>query len=45
VVLDKRIAGRSYGNAFLDPLPPVGVERCLLREAPGLVTRWLGRPR
>lgn len=45
VVLDKRIAGRSYGNAFLDPLPPVGVERCLLREAPGHVTRWLGRPR
>ena len=44
VVLDKRIGGRSYGNAFLEPLPPVQVERCLLREAPGHIERWLDKP-
>jgi hypothetical protein len=43
-VLDKRVGGKSYGNSFLEPLPPVKVERCLLREAPRHIESWLQRP-
>ncbi len=44
VVLDPRVAGRNYGSAFLDPLPPVTIQRCMLREAPSLIERWLSQP-
>ncbi|MEK7215513.1 MAG: helicase C-terminal domain-containing protein, partial [Chloroflexota bacterium] len=43
VVLDKRVGGKSYGNSFLEPLPPVKVERCLLREAPRHIENWLNK--
>ena len=43
VVLDRRIASRSYGAAFLGSLPDCRVLEASVREMPGLVEQWLGR--
>ena len=45
VVLDARIATRSYGQRFLRSLPSCTVERALLGQMPDLVSQWLERPR
>ncbi|MBI2886886.1 MAG: hypothetical protein HYY02_06725, partial [Chloroflexi bacterium] len=44
VVLDPRVANKSYGAAFLDSLPPVTLKRCTLREASRLLASWLQPP-
>jgi len=41
VVLDSRIATRSYGEAFLRSLPTCSIERTPLRQMPGLISQWL----
>ena len=41
VVLDPRASSKNYGAAFFQPLPPVTVRRCALREAPKMVAQWL----
>ena len=42
VALDSRVGSKSYGQAFLRSLPACSVRRVRLREAPSLVTDWLG---
>ena len=42
VVLDRRIASKSYGAAFLNSIPRCTFRRGLLRELPSLVRQWLG---
>ena len=43
VVLDRRIASRRYGAAFLGSLPDCRVLEAAVREMPGLVEQWLGQ--
>src|SRR5439155_24088789 len=43
VILDRRIASRSDGAAFLGSLPDCRVLEASVREMPGLVEQWLGR--
>ena len=43
VVLDRRIASRKYGAAFIGSLPDCHVLEASVREMPGLVDQWLGR--
>ncbi len=40
-VLDRRIASKAYGSAFLDSLPPCQVREARLRELGGLTAEWL----
>jgi DNA polymerase III epsilon subunit family exonuclease len=42
-VLDRRIASRRYGAAFLGSLPDCRVLDASVREMPGLVEQWLAR--
>jgi len=41
VILDRRIASRKYGAAFLGSLPDCRVLEALVREMGGLVEQWL----
>ncbi len=43
VVLDRRIASRKYGPAFLESLPDCAVREASVREMGGMVEQWLGR--
>ena len=43
VVLDRRIASRKYGQAFLETLPDCAVREASVREMPGMVEGWLAR--
>ncbi|MEX2157797.1 MAG: helicase C-terminal domain-containing protein [Dehalococcoidia bacterium] len=42
VTLDARIGSKSYGQTFLRSLPSCSVRRVRVREAPALVSEWLG---
>ena len=42
VVLDKRLLTKSYGNMFIDSLPPVTVERGKISDLPKKASHWLG---
>jgi DNA polymerase-3 subunit epsilon/ATP-dependent DNA helicase DinG len=44
LVLDGRIRGRKYGEAFLRSLPRCTLREVLSREAPGEIEAWLSRP-
>ena len=41
IILDQRILVRRYGQAFLQSLPPVTIDRCSMRELPEKIERWL----
>jgi len=41
VVLDRRIASRQYGSAFLESLPDCAMREAAMREMPYLVEHWL----
>ena len=41
VVLDSRIATKSYGQSFLRSLPPCNVQRLRLVDMPATVASWL----
>ncbi len=43
VVLDRRIASRQYGSAFLESLPDCAMREAAVREMPGMVEQWLAR--
>jgi DNA polymerase III epsilon subunit family exonuclease len=43
VVLDRRIASRQYGSAFLESLPDCAMREAAVREMPDLVEQWLAR--
>ncbi len=43
VVLDRRIASKSYGPAFLGSLPACQVRQVPLRQMPDMVEGWLAR--
>ena len=41
IVLDKRIIGKSYGQVFIDSLPPCTIQRGTLAELADSAKRWL----
>ena len=41
VMLDRRIMSKSYGQAFLDSLPEVTVQRGLLADLPEIAENWI----
>jgi DNA polymerase-3 subunit epsilon/ATP-dependent DNA helicase DinG len=41
VLLDRRIHQRSYGQAFIEALPPCNISRNKLSDLPRVVSRWL----
>jgi predicted DnaQ family exonuclease/DinG family helicase len=43
VVLDRRIASRQYGSAFLESLPDCAMREAAVREMPWLVEQWLAK--
>jgi predicted DnaQ family exonuclease/DinG family helicase len=43
VVLDRRVASRQYGSAFLESLPDCAMREAAVREMPGMVEEWLAR--
>jgi predicted DnaQ family exonuclease/DinG family helicase len=43
VVLDRRIASRQYGSAFLESLPDCAMREAVVREMPWMVEQWLGK--
>jgi DNA polymerase-3 subunit epsilon/ATP-dependent DNA helicase DinG len=43
LVLDGRIRGRKYGEAFLRSLPRCSLQEGLSRELPGAIEAWLAR--
>jgi Rad3-related DNA helicase len=43
VVLDRRIASRQYGSAFLESLPDCAMREAAVREMPWMVEQWLAR--
>ena len=42
VVLDRRVAARSYGKAFLQSVPPCTLEPSSLATVGGQAARWIG---
>jgi DNA polymerase-3 subunit epsilon/ATP-dependent DNA helicase DinG len=42
IILDNRVASRSYGRAFLKSLPPVGIKMSNLNDLPTNIKQWIG---
>ena len=42
VVLDRRITGRSYGQAFLKSIPPCTLKPCSLTTVATQTAEWIG---
>ena len=42
VILDRRIASRRYGKAFLDSLPPVTLQMSGVAQLPHQIQSWIG---
>ncbi len=45
VVLDRRVTGRSYGQAFLQSIPPCTLQPSTLATVGTLAARWIGDDR
>jgi len=43
VILDKRVMSKSYGQNFLDSLPPCTIVRKPLADLPDAAKAWLER--
>ncbi|MCI0438082.1 MAG: hypothetical protein L0177_03000, partial [Chloroflexi bacterium] len=44
IILDSRIVSKRYGKEFLNSLPPCKLKTTSLRQLPGEIRGWLGRP-